>query len=232
LDRTKLLAELRRLFDNVDRSQWAIGDLLIREVGPPPLHGVKDGSHEEVAGIARDLGRPLGTLLEYRLMAAKFQESRRLDSVSFSAHQAAAYTKDPQKVLAEATKLAERTARQQSKETGRTVEPRVTTALVRTIAAKPEHQPPMPISDRANARQARVAQRNGIDLFKAAQAAAESLRQLMFMLEGTEVDEWPEKVLDGLGEAMDRCDERIGWIRTFLSGEGDIVAGAEALLKG
>src|SRR5262245_2247940 len=111
LDRTKLLAELRRLFESVDRSQWAIGDLLIREVGPPPANGVNDGSHEEIAGIARDLGRPLGTLLEYRTMAAKYKGPDRSEALSWTAHQAAAYTKNPQRVLAEATRLAERTAR-------------------------------------------------------------------------------------------------------------------------
>jgi hypothetical protein len=43
-------------------------------------------------------------------MAARFPETARAVSVSYTAYRSAAYTKDPQKVMAEATKVAERQA--------------------------------------------------------------------------------------------------------------------------
>jgi hypothetical protein len=74
--------------------QWAIGDALVEECGPPSETGVQDGSRNKIKEAAEYLltynfEYKIETLAHFRETAYDFKESVRLPSISFSVHRAA-----------------------------------------------------------------------------------------------------------------------------------------------
>ena len=198
--------------------QWSIGDLLVREIGPPGNDSANNGSLEQIETLAQELGVALATLLKYRRMAATYAPNTRISGASWTAHEAASAAADPPKVMAQAAIIA--------KQQGIKVAP----PLVREIAAKPEHQKPdARPSVRSEARQAPGGW--GLQLISAMDGATTNLRRIVTMLQAVGRDEElspkTERMLIG---AMDRCEGHISWIRASLRGE-DITAEVAEFLQ-
>lgn len=78
----------------VSNYQWALGDALIEECGPPGKRGISDGSYERLAKAVEYLcangvehnDRTLRTLREYREVSYLYPNGTRVPSVSFSVH--------------------------------------------------------------------------------------------------------------------------------------------------
>jgi hypothetical protein len=93
----KTIAAARALKDAgnaVWEAQWALGDALVNECGPPGEHGVNSRALEKVLKVLREheLDYTLRRLEQFRSIAHKFTDRRRLRSVSFDAHLAAGDT--------------------------------------------------------------------------------------------------------------------------------------------
>jgi hypothetical protein len=69
-------------------AQWALGDALVDECGSPGEHGVNTGALKKVEKVLRQhqLDYSYRRLEQFRSTAFKFQDRRRLRSVSFDAH--------------------------------------------------------------------------------------------------------------------------------------------------
>jgi len=77
--------------------QWALGDALIKDCGPPGNDGVRNASSIKIAAAAEELfkqglmsetGNPYSpsTLRDYRDTAAQFSPGERSPGVAFSVH--------------------------------------------------------------------------------------------------------------------------------------------------
>jgi hypothetical protein len=92
-----------------DSNQWAIGDALIAECGPPSERGAKDGSLEDLRAAAQYLasqGFPykVTTLSQLRVVASTFKSSLRRYGIAWGAHRVAGTPEYLQAIIAGAPK--------------------------------------------------------------------------------------------------------------------------------
>jgi hypothetical protein len=217
MDHKHLVSELRRLFAEEKKVQWAIGDLLVQQFGPANRESTSNigGAYADIEELANELGVSLGTLLRYRRMASTYAKGERIASASFAAHEAAASAKDPAKVMAEAKAVADKYGE------------RVTVPSVREVAAKPKHQNPI-LTNRA-ARDTRRAPGGAVlELISAEDNAASNLRRIRTILSSAD-DDLSTSQQRQLLACMDRCEDHIAWIRAFVRGENVADEAAEFL---
>ena len=79
---------------DAEKSQWAIGDALVKEIGPPSVDHANNGSGERIAAVAKFLdenGLEYGVtyLRRLRQVSYAFPDARTRTSVSWHAHEAA-----------------------------------------------------------------------------------------------------------------------------------------------
>jgi hypothetical protein len=229
VNRRQLLAELRRLFEEEQKVQWRIGDLLVREVGPPGDDHGHTGALDQIEEIASELGVAVATLLKYRRMAATYPDDTRISSASWSAHEAASTARDPAKVMAEAERAAQKEAARQETKTGKHIRPRVSVGVVREIAAKPQHQ--KETSQPSRSRQSRESAGGwGLEFLSAMDGVTNNLRRIVTMLQALDRDELTDDSLRMLVRAMDRSEQHISWIRAYVRGE-DVADEASEFLQ-
>ena len=201
MDDKQLVARLRPLFAELNKRQWEIGDLLVKQFGAPNTEDSVPGVHQRIRVVADEIGIPFTTLLEYRKVAGTYAKSTRIASASFAAHTSAAYqAKDPAKVMAEVKAKAERTG------------DRITVQTVREIAVQRKHRKPVP------PRQAR--ERNlHLELLDYQSRAIGNLKGLRNALVGADRDELDDDQLRMLGDSLKSCEAHISWIRSWMKGD-------------
>jgi len=214
VEHKQLVAELRRLFAEEKKVQWAIGDVLVEEYGPTEAAGHPQYSNVGTLAVMQELADELGvsltTLLRYRRMATTYPKGERVATASFSAHESAATAKDPTKVLAEAKVAAERQ--------GKRV---ITVSSVREIAVKPKHQKPEA--------QHHARTRPAPDLLDFEVRAGDNLARLTKALSAMSHDDLSPKHLEALRSCVERCERNLEWIRSWL--RGGVVPEIEEFLR-
>ena len=107
------MSEGRRLADEHSRHQFRLGDLALM-VEPIGRHGgAPTGATARLNSYAREIGVDFKTLAEYRWVSSRWAaDSRRLDSASWSAHQALAPLEDRAEVIASRPRWTAREARE------------------------------------------------------------------------------------------------------------------------
>jgi hypothetical protein len=93
------LAEGRRLVADLDRSQWALGDLALREIGPVPVRGAHDPNRAALHAFAEAIGLAPARLAEYRSVAASWTPDERIEGAAWSLHRGLAARDDRADVL-------------------------------------------------------------------------------------------------------------------------------------
>jgi hypothetical protein len=219
MNHRELVSELRRLFAEEKKVQWAIGDLLVRQFGAAPRSNVGTSPGEKLTDIeelANELGVSLGTLLRYRRMASTYAKGERVASASFAAHEAASTAKDPAKVMAEAKAVADKYGE------------RITVPAVREVAAKPKHQKEVQPAHRLlDSRRAPGG--SALELISAEDNAAANLRRIRTILSAAD-EPLSAAQQRTLLACMSRCEEHISWIRAYVRGE-DVGDEAAEFLK-